>query len=235
MSENLSIYGTLLLSGLVGSLGHCLGMCGPLVIMVGYQLKPRGVALLPYYLLYHGARIAVYSVLGIIGGLIGSMLGLGDHLGRFGGIISLALGIFTVLFGLSYLGWLPILRTVNPGQRLNHVMGAALRRGGVWGVALLGALNGLLPCGLVYGALLVAVAMGSPLAGGLGMLVFGAGTIPVLLILGVGVTSLSPRTRQTFARLAGILIVIVGVQLALRGLAGMSMLPHLRLGEVMLW
>ena len=61
MQANLSIYGTLFLSGLVGSLGHCLGMCGPLVIMVGYQLKPRGVALLPYYLLYHAPRITVYA------------------------------------------------------------------------------------------------------------------------------------------------------------------------------
>jgi sulfite exporter TauE/SafE len=235
MDANLSIFGTLFLSGLVGSLGHCLGMCGPLVIMVGYQLKPHGVALLPYYLLYHAARITVYAVLGMIAGLIGSMLGLGDHLGRLGGIISLALGLATVLFGLSYLGWLPGIRVENASQRLSKAMSFALRRGGPWGVAILGVLNGLLPCGLVYGALLVAISTGGPLTGGLGMLIFGAGTIPALLILGVGAASLGVRTRQAFARLAGLLIVIIGVQLALRGMAGLSVLPHLKLGELMLW
>ena len=235
MQANLSIYGTLFLSGLVGSLGHCLGMCGPLVIMVGYQLKPQGMALLPYYLLYHAARLSVYIMLGILAGLIGSMLGLGDHLGRLGGIISLALGLGTVIFGLSYLGWLPGLRVENASQRLSKTMSLALRRGGTWGVALLGALNGLLPCGLVYGALLVAISTGGPLTGGLGMLVFGAGTLPALLILGVGASSLGVRTRQVFARLAGILIVIIGVQLALRGMAGLNVLPHLKLGELMLW
>jgi sulfite exporter TauE/SafE len=102
-------------------------------------------------------------------------------------------------------------------------------------VLALGALNGLLPCGLVYSALLVAASTGSLLMGAAGMAVFGLGTLPALLVMGIGAGALSARVRQAFVRVAGVLIVVVGVQLVLRGLAGWGVLPHLHLGRVMLW
>jgi sulfite exporter TauE/SafE len=235
MSLDTGTFGALFLSGFLGSLGHCLGMCGPLVTMLGVQLKARKPTGWLYHLLYHASRVGVYVILGTIVGGLGSALGLGDSFGKVTGIVSLLLGLGVVLLGLGYLGWLPLGRIEGAGTWINQAMGWALRQDSSVRVLALGALNGLLPCGLVYSALLVVASTGSPLTGTAGMAIFGLGTLPALLVVGVGAGALSARVRQTFVRVAGVLIVVVGLQLALRGLAAWGAVPHLHLGGVMLW
>jgi sulfite exporter TauE/SafE len=230
-----TIYPILLLSGLLGSLGHCLGMCGPLVLMLGIQLRAQGGGAFPKHLLYHLSRVAVYVLLGAVVGGAGSLLGFGGPLGQVAGIVSLLLGVAVVLLGLGYLGWVPFRRAGSTGDWLNRAMGRALRLRGVLGVVLLGALNGLLPCGLVYSGLLVSATAGGPAAGALGMLAFGLGTMPALLVVGVGGGALSARLRQILARVAGVFLVLVGAQLILRGLAALAVVPHLHWGGVMFW
>jgi sulfite exporter TauE/SafE len=235
MGSYLGTFGALLVSGLLGSVGHCLGMCGPLVMMVGVQLKRHERAMLPSFLLYHMARVMIYALLGAIIGGIGSLLGLADGLGRLAGIVSLVLGFGVILFGVGYLGWLPLGRLEGSGAWLNRMMSRALRQGGFLGVLGMGALNGLLPCGLVYSALLVAASTGGPLPGAVGMIVFGLGTIPALLVAGVGAGALSVRARQAMGRVAGILIMVIGLQLGLRGLAALGVVPHLHIRGVVIW
>jgi uncharacterized protein len=230
-----STLGALFLSGFLGSLGHCLGMCGPLVTMFGVQVRGRRLAGLLYHLLYHAGRVGVYALFGALVGGLGSVLGLGDSFGKVAGTVSLFLGLGVVLLGLGYLGWLPLGRIEGGGAWLSRAMGWALRQGGSLRVLALGALNGLLPCGLVYSALLVAASTGGLLMGAAGMIAFGLGTLPALLVVGVGAGALSARVRQVFVRVAGLLIVLVGVQLVLRGLAGWGVVPHFHLGKVMLW
>jgi sulfite exporter TauE/SafE len=235
------IYGVLFVSGLLGSLGHCLGMCGPLVMMVSAQLGSREVRLAPHHLAYHSARLAIYALLGAALGAFGSLLGLGDPLSRLAGAVSLILGLGVVLLGLGYLGWLPRGVLKGGGEWLSRAMGWALQPGRPGGVLLLGALNGLLPCGLVYSSLLVTASSGGPLPGALGMLAFGAGTVPALLVLGLGAGRVRPssvggaRARQAMARVAGALIVLVGLQLLLRGGAALGGVPHWRALGVMIW
>jgi sulfite exporter TauE/SafE len=235
MSLPLSLYGALLVSGFLGSLGHCLGMCGPLVLMLGARLKTQNLPLFPAQLLYHGARIGTYAVLGAVVGGLGSLFGVGAMLNRAAGMISLVLGLGVVLFGLGYLGWLPLGKLEGAGAWWNRAMGRALKAGGLTQLALLGALNGVLPCGLVYSALLVAASTGGIVQGALGMAIFGAGTLPALLVVGIGAGTLSARTRQTLTRVAGVLIVLVGVQLALRGASALGFIPPLRIGGFVLW
>jgi sulfite exporter TauE/SafE len=235
MGANFSTFGALFVSGLLGSLGHCLGMCGPLVMMVGVQLKRHDKPMLPSFLLYHLARATVYALLGAIVGGIGSLLGQSGGLGRFAGVVSLVLGLGVILFGMGYLGWLPLGRVEGSAAWLNRMMGKALKQGGFVGVLGMGALNGLLPCGLVYSALLVAASTGGPLPGAVGMLVFGLGTVPALLVAGVGAGALSVPVRQAMGRAAGILIMIIGLQLGLRGLAALNVISHLHVGKVMIW
>jgi sulfite exporter TauE/SafE len=232
---NTAILGTLLVTGFLGSLGHCLGMCGPLVMMFGVQFRARRWQAAPHHLLYHSARMLVYGALGAGVGAIGSLLGLGSQLNRLAGGVSLLLGLGVLVVAAGYLGWLPLGWLEGQGSWISHRMSQALQRGGVGGVILLGALNGILPCPLVYSALLVAASAGGAMSGGLGMIIFGAGTLPALLVVGVGAGSLSARVRQRLARVAGGLMMIVGLQLALRGAAAWGWIPHLSFGEVMLW
>jgi sulfite exporter TauE/SafE len=228
--------GGLFLTGLLGSLGHCLGMCGPLVMMVSARSQANGTARFFRHLVYHGARIGVYAGMGIAVGSVGSVvMGANGHLGRLSGIVSLVLGSGVVLLGLGYLGWLPLGRLEGANAWLSRAMSRALRQGGLKGVATLGALNGLLPCGLVYSALLAAAARGHPLASGAAMVVFGAGTLPALLVVGIGAGALGVGVRRFFSRMAGFLIMLIGCQLMLRGLAGLGLVPHVRLGGLMLW
>jgi sulfite exporter TauE/SafE len=235
MALDTGTLGVLFLSGLLGSLGHCLGMCGPLVTMFGVRSRARKLAGLPYHLLYHTSRVSVYVLFGALVGGAGSALGLGDSLGKAAGTVSLLLGLGVVLLGMGYLGWLPLGRIEGPSDWLSRAMNWALQQGSSARVLLLGALNGLLPCGLVYSALLVAASTGGLLMGAAGMAVFGLGTLPALLVVGVGAGALSARVRQVFARVAGVLIMVVGVQLVLRGLAGWGVVPHVHLGRLMLW
>jgi sulfite exporter TauE/SafE len=235
MESQTSLYSALLLSGLLGSLGHCLGMCGPLVMMLGVRLRSTGQTGVLHQLVYHGSRIAVYAGLGAVAGGIGSLLGIGSQLRGPAGVISLCLGSGVIIFGLGYLGWLPIGCLEGAGSWLNRAMGWGFKQAGFRRVMTLGALNGFLPCGLVYSALLVAGSSGAPLPGALGMLLFGASTIPALLVVGLGAGALGVRVRQGLARVAGGLIVAVGIQLLLRGAAALGVVAHLRLGTVALW
>jgi sulfite exporter TauE/SafE len=93
----------------------------------------------------------------------------------------------------------------------------------------------LLPCGLVYSALLVTASSGGALPGALGMLLFGVGTIPALLVIGIGAGALNVRTRQVLAHSAGFLIILIGLQISLRGAAALGILPPLRLGGLVIW
>ena len=67
------------------------------------------------------------------------------------------------------------------------------------------------------------------------MLAFGLGTVPALLVLGYGASTLNVRLRGRLFRLAAVLVTLVGVQLMLRGLAALGVAPHLVIGPVMVW
>ena len=230
-------FGALVLAGLIGSFGHCMGMCGPLVAMLGATARRDGSRLpAAAHLLYHTSRIAVYGLLGLAAGAAGSLVTLGGDLSRVAGLLSLVLGAGVIALGVSFLartGWAG--HALWGGDALTRAMSHAVRRGGTRGVVALGALNGLLPCGLVYSALLAAAAGGGALRAGAAMLVFGAATMPVLVALGLGAARLGAQVRGVFAKVAGALIIVVGVQLMLRGTAELGLLAHMQWGGLVLW
>jgi len=222
-------------SGLLGSLGHCLGMCGPLNLMVAAQMRKNDLPVLLNFCLYHAARVLVYVLLGALVGMLGSLLGLSLQLTALGSAVSLFLGIAILLLGMGYLGWLRAFPLEGASRWWNTALSRALRQGGWSGVLLLGMLNGLLPCGLVYSTLLLAASTGAAWRGALGMAFFGLGTFPALLALDMGAGALSVRFRQRMIHLAGVLMLLVGLQLALRGGAALHLWPHLHCGGVALW
>lgn len=230
-----SFWVTILLSGLLGSVGHCLGMCGPLNMILAAQIKKSDLPAGLNFVLYHLARITVYVLLGAGVGFLGSLLGLSKQITFLGGAVSLILGVLILLLGASYLGWLGNFALEGQASWWNKAFSTILQKRGAWGILLLGGLNGLLPCGLVYSALLLSASTGSIWQSALGMAVFGLGTFPALLALDFGAGALSVRFRQGMLKVVGGLMLIVGLQLVLRGGAALTFWPHLHLGGIALW
>lgn len=168
--------------GLFGS-PHCLGMCGGIVTAFGLSMqhvsesKKNGLILT-----YHVGRLISYSLLGLIASLVGVAI--------FQSIMSnsaprIVLGAVLVLIGLAMLG-LPLFNHLEKvGMRFWQSL-APLRKKvfpiDSFGKALFaGLLWGFLPCGLVYGALMMAIAGNNIATGAALMFVFGLGTMPMLI------------------------------------------------------
>jgi len=213
--------------GLAGSL-HCALMCGPLLLALPAS-GPSPAARALGRTVYHGGRIGVYGLLGVLFGLAGSALALAG-LQRW---VSLGAGA-AVLIGLL------LSKRFALGSPVTHmvawiksIFGRLLKWRGLSASFLLGALNGLLPCGLVYVACAGAAATGSAGGGLLYMAVFGLGTIPTLLAVSLaGHMVRWPRLR--WRGVTPLLAVLAGVLLILRGMSlGIPYLsPDLSGGQV---
>lgn len=172
-----------LLMGFFGS-PHCLGMCGGIVAAFGLSMKgispakKRGLIAT-----YHLGRLLSYALLGLIAGLIGTAvlqpLMVGNITPR------ILLGLVLVFVGLTMLG-LPFLNKLERlGMRFWQTLAPLRKRvfplDTVPKALAAGLLWGFLPCGLVYGALLIAVVGHQPLTGAVLMFAFGLGTVPMLV------------------------------------------------------
>ncbi len=181
------------LAGLVGS-PHCIGMCGPFVLACGRG--PAGAAA------YHSGRLTTYAVLGALAGAFGDIL---PGPSWIPAVISLAV---VAWFAAALAGLVPEPKVSVPGAA--RVMKWATGRRGVASRYVLGAANGLLPCGLVYAALGIPLATGSAPVGALAMALFGLGTVPALAALTLGARRLlgaSLGLRRALA--AGVLLAAV--------------------------
>jgi hypothetical protein len=203
---------TAFMLGLVGSL-HCAGMCGPLALALPVAGKTRGDFVLGR-VLYNLGRILTYTVIGAVFGLVGQSFALAG----FQKWVSLAAGV-AILLGLvasTRIGLgLPITKSV---MWLKSSVGRLLQQRTFGSLFLLGSLNGLLPCGLVYVAAAAAAATGSLQMGVLSMAMFGLGTLPVMLGLGLAGRKLQGIFSFRLQNLVPISLVVLGVLLILRGM-----------------
>jgi sulfite exporter TauE/SafE len=179
-------------------------------------------------LFYQVGRSVTYGMLGVIGGMIGKSV----YLAGLQRWLSITLGLavfagFLVSHRLAISA--PVTRFV---LKLKSAMSAQLRQRGFRSLGLLGMLNGLLPCGLVYAALAGAIAQGDWLAGGVYMLIFGLGTWPMMFALSLSGKMLPPGLRRRLAVAIPVGVCLLAGLLILRGLAlGIPYLsPGLALG-----
>ncbi len=205
-----------LLIGLVGSM-HCAGMCGPIAIAVPLN-NNTWFARISGGLLYNGGRIITYGLLGLIFGLAGKGISLGG-LQQWASILIGAVMIAGVL--LPFIG--------KSGQNLQVFLdkftfglkssfGKLFRVRTYRSLFTIGLLNGFLPCGLVYIALAGAILMSSPQYGALYMIIFGLGTIPMMLGISLAGNLISLRFRKRISRIIPYFIIILGILFILRGM-----------------
>lgn len=178
----IGLFGGALLAGLLGS-PHCVGMCGGFAVSAG----SRGAAVA-----WNLGRLTTYVLLGALSGTLGGL-----HAGPISGVIAAALLIW---FSARLAGVTPGLQLHFP--RLVALGASAARRTGIAGRFALGLITGLLPCGLLWSALAVAVAGGSPVVGATAMAAFWVGTVPLLAGAAAGLrrlTAASPWARRGLA------------------------------------
>lgn len=198
--------------GLISSL-HCSLMCAPLQAVVMGQWLRNGKS--SNWLLYHSGRIFTYSMLGLLIGLLGTAVGLPRWQSEFSIVAGLVL-LFGY-FGVKAMKWdrglnriiTPFLIRLQPKLRS--------KKGSFWYFAS-GSLNGLLPCGMVYAALIPAAGTASLWQAGLAMAAFGAGTLPLLLSLNLAGNRFFLHQPRILNKLIPLTVILISSILILRGM-----------------
>lgn len=228
------LLGGLFLAGLAGSPLHCAPMCGGFVLG---QVADR-MARMPVHALcewrrigaaaivpYHLGRLTTYAVLGAVAGLGGAAFTGVPWLSRLPAVLLLLAAALFITQALKRLlpgGALPGLDHALPGwSRALARVTRGIDRSSVPGGYLLGVALGFLPCGFLYGALIAAASYASPLAGALGMLAFGLGTVPALLAVGLGGQMAGRYWQRGVARLAPAVMLLNAALLCVMALRGM--------------
>jgi len=203
--------------GLIGSL-HCIGMCGPIAVALPLGRRSffdRAIGGLTYNL----GRTITYGFMGFIFGLLGK----GIEMAGFQQWASILLGVVMILsvffpflfkdqFGNAGFGNGISGKIVS---RLRVLFGNHSKRN----LLVIGLLNGLLPCGLVYVAIAGAININDVLAGILFMVAFGLGTIPLLLAVSLLGNMVGAKLKNKLNKIIPVFIVILGIIFILRGMS----------------
>jgi hypothetical protein len=203
-----------LLMGFFGS-PHCLGMCGGLVTAFGLSMKDVSPAKRRALVAtYHLGRLTSYALLGLVAGLIGTTVL--EPLMKGNSTPRILLGLVLVFVGVTMLGAPFLTKLERFGMRFWQYLSPLRQK--VFPLTTFpraltaGLLWGFLPCGLVYGALLIAIVAHNPLSGAALMFVFGLGTVPMLVATHETVGWLRDKIgRFRLRQLNGAIMVLSGL------------------------
>ena len=207
---------TALLLGLMGSF-HCLGMCGPIAFILPVNRNNKAKMSLQT-LLYHLGRMTAYALIGLIFGYLGK----GISLVGFQQKVSLILGIVMVILAFVPASKVLHLKPLAGWNKfvyfVKNSLSNYLQKRSTLGFYVIGFFNGLLPCGLVYIALVGAMATGDPVTGALYMAIFGLGTAPMMTLAIYLGNFVSVKVRNNINKLIPYAVALVGMLFILRGL-----------------
>ncbi|MGN7989412.1 sulfite exporter TauE/SafE family protein [Pedobacter sp. 22226] len=200
------------LMGLFGSL-HCAVMCGPIMLGMPFRKAVFFQSALQL-LFYQLGRVMVYTVLGMLVGILGNSIRLFSDQKTLSMLIGFLLILFTLLqFNRNYKNRFTTLqlKAMNP---LSKLMGKVFNLK-LWGL-FAGMLNGIIPCGMVYLALATALNAGNVQAGAAFMFLFGLGTTPLMLMISLGGIFLKKYIRFNTSKLIPWMMLFMGALLIMR-------------------
>jgi sulfite exporter TauE/SafE len=202
--------------GLIGSL-HCIGMCGPIVLALPYN-SPSVLSLIWGRTVYNIGRVLTYSLMGAFAGLFANKF----LLAGFQSYASIILGVVIIIYLIlpnkvkasfannfaykTISGWL---RYFYTNFQANDTFGYYF---------IFGLVNGLLPCGLVYVALIGSFTAGNFVHGFINMFAFGLGTFPVMFLTSMATKFITLNLRNKVAKILPYLTFVLAVIFILRGL-----------------
>lgn len=202
--------------GAAGSL-HCVAMCGPLSLALPFHHLSK-VQKFFSLLLYQVGRILTYSTIGLLFGLAGRRIYIAGYQQWFSIIMGIIILSLAVLYFIQQ-------RTVHlkflnrfyffVQQQIGRLLKSSA---GLYSFLLLGMANGLLPCGMIYIALATTLSFAEVSQSVSFMAMFGAGTLPAMMLAGYAGKVINPRWRSYLRKLVPVFISLMGVLLILRGM-----------------
>lgn len=204
--------------GLFGG-AHCISMCGGIVCALCYSCdKSLQQTWNPYFyqFSYNIGRIITYTLLGAITGLVGMVLA--KSIGIYGGyILRVFAALIVIAVGFYVADWWKMISSLEfIGKKIWLLVNGVTRHfipvTSFPRAFILGGLWGLLPCGLVYSALLYSFSVGTWWMGACVMLFFGLGTLPALLLVGSAMQSYRAILSGWWVRqLSGLILIFFGI------------------------
>ncbi len=227
--------------GVTTSLGHCIGMCGPLISTFSLaqgRTDHRIRNLLPALLIYHFGRVNAYALIGLLFALLATAAQAAGPSNTVRGVLFSISGVLMILLGLGLKGWLPTTRIVESSRLGRFTAEKFMSLVGTRSMAgryMLGVANGFLPCGPVYAVAMAALTAPTPLHGAHTMVMFGLGTMPVLIAVGLGAGRLAPSVQRKFNLVAAILVIIVGLEFLFRAGKLFGWIEAIKWGFIPVW
>ncbi len=192
-------------------------MCGPIAFALPVDRTNKSKMIFQTFL-YHFGRLFSYAIIGLVFGILGK----GLYLAGFQQRLSILMGVLMILIVLipvqlfnKYNFSKPLYKFIG---YVKTKLGFYLKRRNNSTFLSIGFFNGFLPCGLVYMALIGAIAASSPVKGTLYMVLFGLGTVPMMSIAVLAGNFLKVSVRNKIQKAIPVFVVIIGLLFILRGL-----------------
>lgn len=217
-------YGTAFVIGIIASLSTCMAVVGGLVLSMSATFAKEGDKIRPQ-LMFHGGRIVSFFILGGIIGTIGSAFTLNSS-ATF--ILSLIIGIVMLILGINLLDTFHWAKKLQPSMpkflakqahgisKFNHTLTPLL----------VGIATFFLPCGFTQSMQLYTLTTGSFLKGGLTMLAFAIGTLPVLALVSFSSFSIQNSSKSgIFFKTAGLVVIMFALFNLINSLVVIGLIP----------
>lgn len=205
-----------LIFGLISSL-HCIGMCGPIAMMLPVDRNNPAKKVIQI-MIYHLGRLTAYASLGLVFGILGKgfyMAGIQQQLSIVVGVLMITIAIVPEKLFMKYNFSKPVYKIIS---KVKSSLGNQFKRKSPDALFTIGLLNGFLPCGLVYAALFGAIAMQNVTLGVSYMLLYGLGTIPMMSAVVFISNILSVPLRSKLQKIIPVVAVFIGILFIIRGL-----------------
>jgi sulfite exporter TauE/SafE len=205
-----------LIFGLISSL-HCIGMCGPIAMMLPVDRNNPAKKVIQI-MIYHLGRLTAYASLGLVFGILGKgfyMAGIQQNISIIVGVLMITIAIVPERLFMKYNFSKPVYKIIS---KVKSSLGSQFKRKSPDALFTIGLLNGFLPCGMVYAALFGAIAMQDVTLGVSYMLLYGLGTIPMMSAVVFISNIVSVPLRSKLQKIIPVVAVFIGILFIFRGL-----------------
>lgn len=217
-------YGTAFVVGIIASLSTCMAVVGGLVLSMSATFAKEGDRIRPQ-VLFHIGRIVSFFVLGGVIGLIGSTFTL-SSVGSF--VISLVIGIVMLILGINLLDVFPWAKSLQPSvpKFISKRVHSVTKFTHTLTPLFVGVVTFFLPCGFTQSMQIYTLSTGSFLGGGLTMLIFALGTLPILALLSFSSFSIKKSSKSgIFFKSAGLIVILFALFNLISSLVAIGLIP----------